>query len=247
VTRAALRSIALRVAAASSYVLALACDPVVTSIGAWEPRVVTDAASEPARAQYVEAEHGELSGGFTIDDDASASSGQAIAPPMGAASEDAPGAARARYTLELPDDGEYLFWGRIHAPDADRNRFWFQVDGGDWTKWRISVGEIWYWDDFHADREYGSPRVFALERGAHELVIASCSEGVRLDRLYVTAEGDEPPGNDTPCDPPHSIEIGGECLPSCGLLEGTACGPLACAGRTPLPAYDCDVCCRVDP
>jgi hypothetical protein len=242
----AARSLARPVAVAASCMLAAACDPVVTSIGAWEPRSVHDAASAPERSLYIEAEDGELSGGLSVEDDAEASSGQAIAPPAGT-SEDTPGPARARYTFELPRAGDYVLWGRIHAPGADSNRFWFQLDGGDWYKWRISVGEIWYWDDFHDDREYGMPLVFALAQGTHELVIASCSEGVQLDRLYFTAEGDHPPGNDTPCDPPHTIEIGGECLPSCGLLDGTACGSVACEGRALLPAYDCDVCCRIDP
>ena len=42
-----------------------------------------------------------------------------------------------------------------------------------------------------------------------------------------------------------TIEVAGECLPSCGLLMGTGCGAV-CTDREPLPAYDCDVCCRVE-
>jgi len=66
-----------------------------------------------------------------------------------------------------------------------------------------------------------------------------------LDRLYITAQGDEPPGNDTPCDPPHSISLERECLPSCGSLNGTACSEIECAGLPLLPAYDCAICCHV--
>ena len=65
-----------------------------------------------------------------------------------------PGAARARYrAASSTRAGDYVIWGRIHAPGADHNRFWFQLDGGTWYKWRISVGEIWYWDDFHDDTD----------------------------------------------------------------------------------------------
>jgi hypothetical protein len=140
-----------------------------------------------------------------------------------------------------------VLWGRVSALGADDNRFWFQLDGGEWIKWRISTGEVWYWDDFHRDAEYGRAVRFALEAGSHELVIASAVPAARLDRLYVSDVGDEPPGNDTRCNPPHTIELAGTCQPSCGLLTGTRCGVMACAGYEPLPAYDCDVCCRVGP
>ena len=52
-----------------------------------------------------------------------------------------------------------------------------------------------------------------------------------------------PPGNDTPCTPPHSIQLAGVCQPSCGSEHGTTCGVPQCKGQTPLPAYDCDICC----
>jgi hypothetical protein len=242
-------------AALAAAWIAGGCDAVVTSVGAWEPRREPDAApdaaadaAEPAveRVLYIEAEDGELSGGFTVAPEAGASNGFVLVPPPGAPSDVQPGPARARYAFELRAAGDYLLWGRSYAPGPDNNRFWFQLDGGPWFIWRISTGETWFWDDFHDDREYGRPLVFPLQPGAHELVIASCVEGVQLDRLYVTAEGDEPPGNDTPCDPPHTIEIGADCLPSCGLLDGTACGD-ACAGQMLLPAYDCAVCCRIEP
>ena len=237
----------------------VACGRDVTSIGALTrpddarspdamlADAAADAGAAPLAGPYIEAEDGTLSGGFTIATDASASAGQAIAPPADTADDAAPGPARARYRVQLDGAGDYVIWGRIHAPGAANNRFWFQVDGGTWFKWRISSGEIWFWDDLHDDTNYGTPLRFQLDAGEHELVIASCVPGVQLDRLYFTADGDEPPGNDTACDPPHSIEIGGTCLPSCGALTGTACGMAACAGRELLAAYDCDVCCHVAP
>ncbi|KYF94078.1 hypothetical protein BE17_53485 [Sorangium cellulosum] len=224
--------------AALGYLAASGCDAEITSVGAWAPVV--------PGSSYVEAELGELTDGFTVGEDGRASAGRFIVPPGGMSSDEAPGPARARYSFEAPSRGEYVIWGRIHAPSAINNRFWFQVDGGEWYLWRISVGEIWFWDDLHDDVRYGEPLRFSLAAGTHELVIANAVDGVWLDRLYFTPDGDEPPGNDTPCDPPHSIEVGGECLPSCGALKGTECGAVACAGREPLEAYDCSVCCRVE-
>jgi hypothetical protein len=226
------------------------CPAIDTSVGAWRPQVDAGAAPDAGRASapalYIEAEDGELSGGFTVASDPRASGERFIAPPDGQRADDAPGDARARYQFTLTRAGEYLVWGRIHAPAPTNNRFWFQLDGGAFVKWRISTGDIWYWDDLHDNISYGTPLRFQLAAGVHELVIANCVDGVGLDRLYITARGDMPAGNDTPCRPPHSIEVSGECLPSCGSLDGRLCGPSNCAGKPLLPAYDCDVCCMGD-
>ncbi|WP_437756760.1 hypothetical protein [Sorangium sp. So ce1389] len=224
--------------AAFGGLAAVGCEAEITSVGAWAPVV--------SGASYIEAELGELTGDFTVGEDSRASGGRFIMPAGGVSSDETPGLARARYRFEAPSGAEYVIWGRIYAPNAINNRFWIQVDGGPWYLWRISVGEIWFWDDLHDDVRYGEPLRFSLAAGTHELVIANAVDGVWLDRLYFTPDGDEPPGNDTPCDPPHSIEVGGECLPSCGALQGTECGPVPCAGREALDAYDCSVCCRIE-
>ena len=246
--------------------LLIGCDAGVTTVGAWSPSRAPRDAGTPrdagrdatigedsgpldassAGGLYLEAEEGELSGGFVVETNPEASAGSTLLAPSETDADLEPGPARARFAFTLERAGSYAIWGRVYARGTEDNRFWFQLDGGEWIKWRISTGETWYWDDFHRDTEYGRALAFALEPGAHELVIASCVAGARLDRLYVTDGGDEPPGNDTPCRPPHTIEIAGECLPSCGVLEGTRCGP-ACTGLPTLPAYDCDVCCRVEP
>jgi hypothetical protein len=235
VTAGAVRS--LQGACSKLVFLLCACEPVVTSVGAWSP--------DPNL--YLEAEHGALSSGFSVGDDAAASRGRFIAPPEGVVSEAEPGADRAVYAFSLPSAGDYVIWGRLRAPSALHNRFWFQLDGGTWTKWRISVGDIWYWDDFHDDAEYGTPLTFRLAAGPHELELANCVDGVELDRLFLSSNGEVPPGNDTACHPPHSIELEGECLPSCGSQNGTACDEVTCAGREILPAYDCGICCQVEP
>lgn len=214
---------------------------------------VGGAGGEPeAPGLYLEAEDGELSGGFSIVVDVAASNGEYIQPPTGPALEQPPvdGTPRARYTFELANAGDYVIWGRIYSPDVSSNRFWFQVDGGAWTVWRITVGEIWFWDDFHPDTSYNDTLHFQLAAGPHELLIAKDASTARLDRLYITSEGDEPPGNDTPCRPPHSIDRGGgDCFSSCGAQAPsgmhTTCLSSACAGKELLTAYDCNICCVV--
>lgn len=227
-----------------------ACDPRVTTLGSWQQPsgdVDVDAAPQPEPGQYIEAEAGELSGGFRVETDDAASAGRYLAPPDGIDSDREPGAARALYAFDLPRDATYRIWGRMRGPDVSSNRFWFRLDGGSWHKWRISTGDIWYWDAFHEDVEYDRPLEFELSAGAHTLTIANCVDGAGLDRLFVTSAGDTPPGNDTSCSPPHSIEREGRCERSCGSHGKTVCGGPACQGRAVLATYDCAVCCVIEP
>lgn len=190
---------------------------------------------------YLEAESGELSGGFTIGADGAASNGAYIQGVASSTSESMPGTALARYTFDLPKDGTYVIWGRIYSPDISSNRFWFQLDGGKWYLWRITVGTIWFWNYFHDDRAYNDILHFPLTAGTHTLLISNSVADARLDRLYITANGDMPPGNTTHCVPPHTIDLGGpDCKPSCGAQAppgmGTSC---ACTGQPTFYAYDC--------
>lgn len=249
------------------------CERSVTSVGAWEPlsqpptagqggaggaapggsSAATPAGSageggsggvpDAPGGQYLEAELGELGGGFTVGTDPAASNGQYLLAPETAAPDNAESPATARYTFTVAEDGDYLIWGRVYSPDIYTNRFHVQVDGGTRYLWRITVGNIWYWDDFHDNLQYNQPLRFQLTAGTHELVIGNVAAGARLDRLYITAGGDEPPGNITNCRPPHSIDIDGVCHDSCGAQatpeQGTTC---VCAGRPDtelFEAYDC--------
>ena len=206
---------------------------------------------------YLEAEDGELSsdptvpdGGFAIISDPTASNGKYILPPVSLASDDEPGSAQARYQFNLSSDGDYIIWGRLYTPDVTSNRLWFQVDGGPWYKWRMTVGTIWYWHFLDDDMLYNDPLHFMLSAGEHQLLIANDTPGARLDKLYITPEDDEPPGNTTMCHPPHTIDLGGPtCEPSCGIQAKpnmrTSC---QCAAGVPtFYAYDCTskLCCFV--
>lgn len=48
------------------------------------------------------------------------------------------------------------------------------------------------------------------------------------------------------CSPPHTIDVGGRCVPSCGAAGGDTCdfGDGACAGYAAIESYDCPVCCH---
>jgi hypothetical protein len=123
-----------------------------------------------------------------------------------------------------------------------------RVDDGAWMKWRISVGDIWYWDAFHDDVDYGNARQYPLDAGDHVLTLANCADNVQLDQLFYSSLVDDVPlGNDTLCNPPHSIELNGVCQPSCGSQGGNQCGT-PCNDHHPFYAYDCGAsCCYIAP
>jgi hypothetical protein len=234
----------LRPAAAGPWLLALACGRFETSVGA---EFAGDSAAagpdgQGPAAVYLEAESGKLSG-FTIETDPTASGGEYILPPPGSQSPLVPGDATAEYAFELASPATYLLWGRIHAPGALNNAFWVTVDNGPSYRWQLSTGVVWFWGPVTSGTDYGNPIQYALDAGSHRLVIRNATPGVGLDRLYVTVPGDVPPGNDTPCNPPNSIQLAdGGCEPSCGSHGSTTCGA-PCAGLPALASYDCAVCC----
>ena len=201
--------------------------------------------------RFYEAESGQLSQvgadggvGFEQGADPMASGGHFIDTPAGLTSPNTPGSARATYDLVIKTNDMYVIWGRFFSPDPMHNCFWAQVDGGTWTRWWDTSGEEWFWYTLHQEADWTMPMIFQLTAGHHALVLANCSDKTKIDRLYVVAGGATPPSGVTMCNPPHSVLTGGQCAMSCGTLGGTSCDPVACAGATLLPAYDCTVCCN---
>jgi hypothetical protein len=224
----------------------LAAALVLSACGRVETVVGAELGNGLVTSVYFEAESGQLSGGFTIQTDPDASGGKYILPPAGVDATQSPGAASAKYTFNVGLSATYLLWGRIHSPGALNNSFWLRIDDGPFYQWRLSTGVIWFWGAVHSGTDYGHPIPFLLAAGTHRLEIRNSEPDVGLDRLYVTADGDVPPGNTTPCNPPHSIQlVDGGCEPSCGSHGDTTCGSTQCAGQMPLVAYDCYICCHV--
>jgi hypothetical protein len=198
-------------------------------------------------SQYIDIASATLSGGFSIQMDPSAPGGEYLMPPADAGSLQMPGAASAEYSFDLSCAGRYSIWGRMHGPGVDNNTFWLSLDGEPFYQWRLSTGVVWFWRITTKGTAYGAPITYSLDGGPHDLVIRNSATGVGLAGLYVAIPRDMPPGNDTPCDPPHSIQLAdGGCQLSCGSLGGNTCSAVACAGRTLLPSYDCGGCCYVD-
>jgi len=103
--------------------------------------------------------------GFTIGDDVAASKGHYIVAATGIASDDRPGPARASYDLTIAKADAYVIWGRFYAPDRVHNCVWARVDGGEWTRWRGTTGETWFWYHLHKEGEWTTPLTFQLSSG----------------------------------------------------------------------------------
>jgi hypothetical protein len=232
------------VAIAAMGLLTLGCGRIVTEVGEeLDAGAVAqlDAACAPTSV-YIEVASAALSGGFSIQTDVDA--GEYLSPPA-TASTQVPGDASADYAFPVACPGTYLLWGRIHGPGAVNNSFWLSLDDEPFYKWRLSTGVIWYWHPVTRDFDYGHPIQYALDAGVHRLSVRNSATDVGLQRLFVAVPGDVPPGNDTPCGPPDSIQLeDGGCEVSCGSHGNTTCGAVACAGQPPLVAYDCDICCH---
>ena len=221
---------------AALFALLASCDPRITQIGD------EDAGS----GVYLEAESGKLSEGIVTVSDPQTSGGRYITPTVGATTDTPPGPARAVYEIHAKTAGTYHIWGRIHGQGVDSNRFFFQMDGmGDWITWRITTGDVWFWDVLHDNVKYGIPYNFELSAGTHELVLSNAVDNVGLDRLYYASDGSKPEGNETMCNPPHSVQLDGICNPSCGSMIGQ-CGGAPCVGLPTMPTYDCPTCCIPD-
>jgi hypothetical protein len=203
-----------------------------------EPRITTIAEFDAGLGRYIEAESGQLSGPFSIGDDATASAGHFIYANEGKTFDSAPGSARAAYDLIAETAGTYQIWGRIHGQDIDSNRFWFQVDGSAWILWRITTGDVWFWSYFHDNFDYGTRYTVDLTVGPHRLVIANATDNAGLDRLYYAPDAGKPENSETLCNPPHTVQFNGVCNPSCGKLGGL-CVDLECDASAPVPTYDC--------
>ena len=103
-----------------------------------------------------------------------------------------PGPNRATYTFTVAA-GDYALFGRTIAPGPDDDSFWVSVDGGAFVRWtNIARSSGWSWDQVHDSNAGDTPVTFSLDAGEHTIVIANREDGVRLDMLYVTADGDSP-------------------------------------------------------
>jgi hypothetical protein len=106
----------------------------------------------------------------------------------------------------------------VISPTADDDSFWVSMDGGAFVMWNgIPASSTWAWDDVHDSNNGGAVVTYTVAQGSHTLVIANREDGVKLDKLYITAKGDTPSG----------LGGGNACVPTTCGAAGATCGSLS--------------------
>ncbi len=135
-------------------------------------------------------------------------------------------AAKLRFKVQIPEDGEWFIWGRLYyiGSDNDPNSFFLSVDGGEDEKLGNNKD---YWNQWHWDGdgnvESGSPVALSLgqlEAGEHTLEFQAReplgnagTDKVMLDMLYISAQkSDEPADDGAPLR--SDIDVPGDNLPT---------------------------------
>jgi hypothetical protein len=148
---------------------------------------------------WLEAEDGDLQWPMEIADDEKASAGGYVWVPEGTGSYSSvsDGAGFAEYTVDLPEAGEYVIWGRQVSNNGASDSFFVSIDGQPEIVWHTRPGgeDQWTWDavsirdaenpDYACDKQR-----FLLSSGQHTLRISQREDGTKLDKLLITNQTD---------------------------------------------------------
>lgn len=164
---------------------------------------------------------------------------------------------RATYKFSV-SAGTYTFWFRANTNNSYIDDSWFyrigDANGGNFSSWTLNnnvyaSGWLWYGGGIVTS---GSPVTHYLNAGTYTLEVSGRENGLALDRIYITKNGDTPSGNggtayncaglqtcgDNFCDGAAG-ETCSTCAKDCGpCAQPAACGDATCNG----PSETCDTC-----
>lgn len=177
--------------------------------------VRVEAARDFPRARRVlvsfEAEDGALTPPMESGWDGNASGNRFVHVPDGPGN-DRGGPGRAVHSFHVPDDGRYVVWGRVLAPEKHDNTFFVSVDGGPAVMWYApgpgaeGTARKWTWDRVSArlsgTEDSIDPVLFDLTQGDHTLVFWNREDGTCLDAVVITNDLGHRPRGKTPAHPP---------------------------------------------
>jgi hypothetical protein len=91
---------------------------------------------------------------------------------------------RTSFEFNLPEEGEYAFWGRTHAPSSDDNSFHVTIDNIS-NEWDVGISSSWVWNQMNFRLNMG-PKILKLEDGTHIFSLRMREDGTKLDAIYIT-------------------------------------------------------------
>ncbi|MEM8858869.1 MAG: DUF5060 domain-containing protein [Chloroflexota bacterium] len=166
--------------------------PTATNI----PPTAIPSNNDACHGLVVEAEHGSLSGHFTIGEDSRASGGQYIY--IGDQHGHAPNGKIdldnwADFCIEVPQTGEYQILARVLAPNSKHDSFFVTVNGAP------SAGHVWdvrhnnnFVDDYVNSRGKADPVTVTLTEGKNTVTFYRRETGTLLDKFelkFVSSSG----------------------------------------------------------
>jgi hypothetical protein len=101
-----------------------------------------------------------------------------------------------KYTVNVPEDGDYVVWCRAIAQDALHASFFVKVDSGTEDIFDVAYGTWgpnWQWTRVNGRAGTGNPlalnpRVFTLTAGTHTLRFRDRDRFTKLDRVILTPD-----------------------------------------------------------
>ncbi|MFC1717866.1 hypothetical protein ACFL6S_29670 [Candidatus Poribacteria bacterium] len=132
---------------------------------------------------YFEAESAtDIIGPMEVEEDPAASGGKCLAS----------GGGSAKYEIMIPEDGDYIIWGRALAKDGASDSFFVGVNVDEPSNlWEMPQGS-WVWDQVN-HRGGADPVIFKISKGMNTVSIKTREAGAKLDRIFLTTSSSARP------------------------------------------------------
>ncbi|CAM3349071.1 T9SS type A sorting domain-containing protein [Zobellia roscoffensis] len=145
---------------------------------------------------WLEAECADVGANWLIRTDGSVSGGKYLEAPSGNHFYNAPTDEDSSIRFDLSvEEGTYNLYALVDTPTGDNDSFWVRANNGPWLKWNYILGGNGFnWRQLH-DKERRSVFVtLDLNEGNNTIVFAHREQGAKLDKIYVTKNGELPTG-----------------------------------------------------
>ncbi|MBV6648054.1 MAG: T9SS type A sorting domain-containing protein, partial [Cyclobacteriaceae bacterium] len=154
--------------------------------------VTVSSAPSGVSAAFIEAESGTLESPMQAFGDVNASNGQYVGVTGVSSTGSVPATGKTSLSVDL-EAGTYKIFGRVLATDGGSDSFWVSVDGGTAYKWNsIQLSTTYIWDEVHDADNSNTVVTWTLSAGSHTIDFYYRESNTRLDRVYITKNGDTP-------------------------------------------------------
>ena len=149
-----------------------------------------------AEGAYLEVEAGTVVAPMEVGEDEGASGGKFVWAP-GEPGERGGSGGTVTWRLHVAREGTYRIWGRVMAPTPDDDSFYVRVfsdtaEPVNMADWHIGTHADWEWTPVALARDT-APTPIILPAGDVSLQLRVREDGAKIDRLFVTPDGDAVP------------------------------------------------------